>query len=217
MFQLKWKKREWIQWKDMKGKELNGNEIKWNNETIYTCKKNASKFWTTSSTIPICQSLLGRRAHFIYYPLVWSLLHLTADPIFIWKNKFYSWLFLRFISGDSWMYPVFNVPRHGKSLYKPHNTWVFLGKLSPRIPRLNAINTMVVHVCYGYIQLSLDSSHYLQAFIHHNWWSPTWDVWANLGMNRALKKPWGNHGINRISNTQCLGETPDAPDQSQQL
>ena len=127
-------------------------------------------------------------------------------------------LLIQFSSGKtSFIDPVFNVPRHGKSLYKPHNTWVFLGKLSPRIPRLNAINTMVVHVCYGYIQLSLDSSHYLQAFIHHNWWSPTWDVWANLGMNRALKKTWGNHGINRISNTQCLGETPDAPDQSQQL
>ena len=33
-----------------------------------------------------------------------------------------------------------------KSLYKPYITWVFMGKLSPRIPRLNTINTMVVHV-----------------------------------------------------------------------
>ena len=38
-------------------------------------------------------------------------------------------------SGDSWMYPDPNVPRHGKSLYKPYITWVFMGKLSPRIPR----------------------------------------------------------------------------------
>ena len=33
------------------------------------------------------------------------------------------------------MYPDPNVPRHGKSLYKPYITWVFMGKLSPRIPR----------------------------------------------------------------------------------
>ncbi len=26
--------------------------------------------------------------------------------------------------------------------YKPYNMWVFMGKLSPRIPRLNTINTM---------------------------------------------------------------------------
>ncbi len=30
----------------------------------------------------------------------------------------------------------------GKSLYKPYNTWVFMGNLSPRFPRLNTINTM---------------------------------------------------------------------------
>ena len=30
-------------------------------------------------------------------------------------------------SGDSWMYPYPNVPRHGKSLYKPYITWVFIG------------------------------------------------------------------------------------------
>ena len=27
-------------------------------------------------------------------------------------------------------------------LYKPYITWIFMGKLSPRIPRLNTINTM---------------------------------------------------------------------------
>ena len=35
------------------------------------------------------------------------------------------------------MYPGPNVPRHGKSLYKPYSSWVFMGKLSPRIPREN--------------------------------------------------------------------------------
>ena len=49
-------------------------------------------------------------------------------------------------SGDSWMYHDPNVPRHGKSLYQPYITWVFMGKLSPRIQSLNTINTMVVHV-----------------------------------------------------------------------
>ena len=29
--------------------------------------------------------------------------------------------------GVRWMYPDPNVPRHGKSLYKPYNTWVFMG------------------------------------------------------------------------------------------
>ena len=55
--------------------------------------------------------------------------------------------FQKYHSGDSWMCPGPNVPRSGKSLHKPDNTWVFMGKLSPRIPRLNTINTMVVH-CY---------------------------------------------------------------------
>ena len=38
---------------------------------------------------------------------------------------------LRYISGNSWMYPDPNVPRHGKSLWLspiyPYNTWVFMG------------------------------------------------------------------------------------------
>ena len=34
-------------------------------------------------------------------------------------------------------------PENGKSLYKTYKKLVFLGKLSPRIPRLNTINTMV--------------------------------------------------------------------------
>ena len=29
---------------------------------------------------------------------------------------------------------------------KPYNTWIFMDKLSARIPRLNTINTMVVRV-----------------------------------------------------------------------
>ena len=39
------------------------------------------------------------------------------------------------IRGVRWMYPDPNVPRHGKSPYKAYITWVFMGKLSPRIPR----------------------------------------------------------------------------------
>ena len=36
-----------------------------------------------------------------------------------------------------------NVPSHGKSLkISPYNTWVFMGKLSSRIPRSNTINFM---------------------------------------------------------------------------
>ncbi len=38
-------------------------------------------------------------------------------------------------SRDNEVYPDPNVPRHGKSLYKPYSSWVFMGKLSPRIPR----------------------------------------------------------------------------------
>ena len=32
------------------------------------------------------------------------------------------------------MYPDPNVPRHGKSLYKPYISWVVMGKLSPQSP-----------------------------------------------------------------------------------
>ena len=53
-----------------------------------------------------------------------------------------KWLFRNKHSGDSWMYPDPNVPRHGKSLYKPY-LWVFS---SPRIPSENTINTVKVHV-----------------------------------------------------------------------
>ena len=42
--------------------------------------------------------------------------------------------------------------------YKPYITWVFMGKLSPRIPRLNTINTwqplgplLKVKLLVGYI------------------------------------------------------------------
>ena len=41
----------------------------------------------------------------------------------------------------SYLFNMSNYP-YGKSLYKPYSSWVFMGKLSPRIPRLNTINTM---------------------------------------------------------------------------
>ena len=46
-----------------------------------------------------------------------------------------TWNLWWIISGDSWMFPGPNVPRHGKSLKISPITWVFMGKLSPRIPR----------------------------------------------------------------------------------
>ena len=42
------------------------------------------------------------------------------------------------------MYPYQRTPM-GNPYIRPI-WWVFMGKLSPRIPRLNTINTMVVHV-----------------------------------------------------------------------
>ena len=66
--------------------------------------------------------------------------------------QMYACIFFSFASfqqsGDSWMYPYQRTPssKYGKSLYKPYITRVFMGKLSPRIPRLNTINPMVVHV-----------------------------------------------------------------------
>ena len=39
------------------------------------------------------------------------------------------------------MYPGPNVPHHGKSLYKPYITWVFMG-CNPRESLENTINTM---------------------------------------------------------------------------
>ena len=50
-----------------------------------------------------------------------------------------------FQSVDTLDVPLPTYP-YGKSLYKPYITWVFMGKLSPRIPRLNTIKTMVGHV-----------------------------------------------------------------------
>ena len=39
------------------------------------------------------------------------------------------------------MYPDPNVPRHGKSLYKPYSSWVFMG-YNPQESLENTINTM---------------------------------------------------------------------------
>ena len=45
------------------------------------------------------------------------------------------------IWGDSGMYPDPNVPRHGKSLYKPYSSWLFMGS-NPQESLENPINTM---------------------------------------------------------------------------
>ena len=39
------------------------------------------------------------------------------------------------------MYPDPNVPRHGKSLYKPYSSWLFMGS-NPQESLENPINTM---------------------------------------------------------------------------
>ena len=40
-----------------------------------------------------------------------------------------------------------NVPRHGKSLYKPYSSWVFMGFFIPKNPKVeHNFHTMVVHV-----------------------------------------------------------------------
>ncbi len=66
-----------------------------------------------------------------------------------------------------------DVPLPTKSLYKPYNTWLFMGKLSPRITRCIPINTIVVHVrVWGYTHhLSLD-----QQFESPNSWKSNWMV-----------------------------------------
>ena len=46
-----------------------------------------------------------------------------------------------FGSRDSWMYPWPNVPRHGKSLYKPYSSWVCMG-YNPEESLENTKNTM---------------------------------------------------------------------------
>ncbi len=45
-------------------------------------------------------------------------------------------------SGDSWMYPYQCTPSWEIPIYALYMQWVFMGNLSPRIPRLNTINTM---------------------------------------------------------------------------
>ena len=44
----------------------------------------------------------------------------------------------------------------GNPYISQKKTWVYMGKLSPKILRLNTINTVRVHVRLGYIQLALD-------------------------------------------------------------
>ena len=44
-------------------------------------------------------------------------------------------------AGDSWMYPDPKVPRHGKSLFHPYSSWVFMG-YNPQESLENTINTM---------------------------------------------------------------------------
>ena len=43
---------------------------------------------------------------------------------------------------QGWGPPGPTYPGHGKSLYNPYNTLVFMGKLSPRIPREHNFHTM---------------------------------------------------------------------------
>ena len=73
-------------------------------------------------------------------------------------NKYiYIYIISFLVSGYSWMYPDPNVPRHRKSQnISPYITWVFMGKLSPRIPRLNTINTMGPTLLGVHPSLSLD-------------------------------------------------------------
>ena len=87
----------------------------------------------------------------------------VGNPGFQWEIPLFQAIATRHFSGgqtsgDSWMYPDPNVPRHGKSLF----LWVSTGKLSPRIPRLNTIfipffstRTIGVHPIFYWIDWRL--------------------------------------------------------------
>ena len=101
------------------------------------------------------------------------------------------------------MYPGPKVPRHGKSLYKPciciyicRYLWLFMGKLSPRIPRLNATNTMGPTRTLGVHPPHCPLIATGWPWWWYNWHNPvskvprdkTTSLWPNLGQH--LMKSW---------------------------